>query len=93
MLCGKKVVFPRPGPPEQQDPRAVITARGRPRGKRGGSDSLPILMVVVLLLAGILTILSPSTVEKAEQKAADSAKEIMKEAYVAEQHVEEASSV
>ena len=77
------------GPPEQQDPRAVITARGRPRGKRGGSDSLPILMVVVILLAGILTILSPSTVEKAEQKAADSAKEIMKEAYVAEQHVEE----
>jgi hypothetical protein len=77
------------GGPEQQDPRAVIALRGRPRVKRGGSDSLTILIVVVLLLAGILTILSPSTVEKAEQKAANSAIEIMKEAYVAEQHVEE----
>ena len=76
---------------QSQDPRSVVpptTTRGRPRGKRNRS-SLPIVFVLIVVSVGLISILSPSTVEKAERDAADSAKEILKEAYVAEQQVEQ----
>ena len=75
---------------QSQDPRLAIpatTTRVRPRVKRS-SNSLFSILVFIVLLVGLISILSPSTVEKAEREAADSAKEILNEAYVAEQQME-----
>jgi hypothetical protein len=47
------------------------------------------VFVVVLFMLGIMSILHPSAVERAEQDAADSAKELLREALVAEGQVED----
>ena len=83
---------PAPAAAPADDPRVVPVAPLRRSNKgtkaRGGSDSLSLLVVVIIILVGAISILSPSTVEKAEQKAADTTKEIIQEAYVAEKNME-----
>lgn len=55
----------------------------------GGSDNVVVLLLVIVVLIGTISILSPATVQHAEEKAASTTKEFVHEAYVAEQHMED----
>lgn len=76
---------------QSQDPRSVQLppTPARPRGKRNSRNLPALVFFVFLLLLGIISILSPSSVERAEQDAAASAKELLREALAAEGQMED----
>jgi hypothetical protein len=66
---------------------AGITRRGR--SKRSSTNhQLALLLITICILLGTISILSPSTVERAEQQAASTTKELVHDVYVAEQQME-----
>lgn len=77
--------------PSSRNPLGRSSSRRIGNNKRsgGGGSNLFVLILVIVVLIGTISILSPATVQHAEEKAVTETKKLVHEAYVAEKHVED----